>query len=446
VISNPPWGAQLRQTPLELREAGYQLAKGQFDSYDLFVELCLKIVPDHAILAFILPDSIFLPEHRALRTLLLERTQLRLIARLGEGFFADVFRGTAVLVCEKAKPCLARHVECFRLRKEQRGNVLAGRISLQTARARDAHLIAQERFHADSEKRFMIDVTREDFSFFERINAYRSEWTNLLTSGRGVELSKSGAIVLCPDCGAARPEPRERTSLTCRHCGTAFDTYGAKRKCIVKQGITVPQGWKRLIVGEDVNRYWCQSSRVIEADVLGINYKEPATFEGTKLLIRKTGVGLKAAIDNSGALTNQVVFHYKSKPGRTPAFFLDYVLGVLCSRTMLAYHLKRTGDNEWRSHPYVTQKTIAELPVPVPSEGHWQWRQANAIGAAVSRRRSDLSTDVAGDLYIDSLVAGLYGLDEKGCARVLNVLTQAQSLQAITTMRAEPGQVRPLRI
>lgn len=71
VISNPPWGAGLEQNAPELRGAGYQLAQGQFDSYELFIELCLKVMPDHAILAFIIPDSLFLPEHRALRTLLL---------------------------------------------------------------------------------------------------------------------------------------------------------------------------------------------------------------------------------------------------------------------------------------------------------------------------------------------------------------------------------------
>jgi adenine-specific DNA-methyltransferase len=140
------------------------------------------------------------------------------------------------------------------------------------------------------------------------------------------------------------------------------------------------------------------------------------------------------------------VFHYRARPDRTPVFFLDFVLGVLCSRVLLAYHLKRTGESEWRSHPYVTQKTIAELPVPVVSEGQWQWRQAKAIADAVSRRRATKCKDVACDLYIDSLVAGLYGLDKGGCARVLDVLNQAQSLQAIATMRAKPNQLRAIKV
>jgi len=157
-------------------------------------------------------------------------------------------------------------------------------------------------------------------------------------------------------------------------------------------------------------------------------------------------VGLKAAIDDSGALTNQVVFHYRQRPGGMASFFLDYVLGVLCSRVMLTYHLKRTGESEWRSHPYVTQKTIAELPIPLPCEAKWQWRQAGAIADAVRRRRASRSDDLAGDLYIDSLVAGLYGLGIKGCSWVLNVLDKAQPLQAIVTLRTRAGGFGPVRV
>jgi hypothetical protein len=445
VISNPPWGAELRQSPTELRAAGYKLAQGQFDSYDLFVELCLRIVPERAVLAFIVPDSLFFPEHQPLRKLLLERTQLHLVARLGEGFFGDVYRGTAVVVCEKRNPQLSRTVECFRLRKELRDQVFDKKLSMQCAKEKEVHLIPQELFDKDADKRFLIDVSTEDLAFFQKIHSYRSRWVDWLMSGRGVELSKSGAVVLCPICSTARPEPRDPSRLKCEACGANFGSVDAKRKRIIKKSATAPLGWRRLIVGEDVDRYRCVSSRIIEADVAGINYKTPETFEGRKLLVRKTGVGIKAAIDDSGAFTNQVVFHYRPKSS-TPAFFLDYALGVLCSRVMLAYHLKHTGENEWRSHPYVTQKTIAELPVPVVSDGSWQWRQARAIADAASTRRHEKQDDPSADLYIDRLVAGLYGLNKQGCAWVSDVLNKAQSLEAITTMRADAAELRPVKV
>ncbi len=216
-------------------------------------------------------------------------------------------------------------------------------------------------------------------------------------------LSKTGSVILCPRCKTARPVPRNETALKCQSCGLKFELSEGIWKKIIRRSKTVPSGWRRLIVGEDVDRYSCHSSRIIE-DNVRINYKNPSSFEGSKLLVRKTGVGIKAAIDETGAFTNQVVFHYRAKPNSTPSFFLDYILGVLCSRVMLAYHLKRTGENEWRSHPYVTQKTIAELPVPLVSEGGRQWRQARAIANAVVERRLNKSSDLSMDLRVDALL------------------------------------------
>jgi SAM-dependent methyltransferase len=446
VISNPPWGARLRQTPPQLRAAGYRLAQGQFDSYEVFLELCIRLVPDGTVLGFIVPDSLFLPEHKPLRALLLERTQIRMIARLGEGLFDDVYRGTAVLLCEKTTPRPSLPIECFRLGKHLRDQVLKNTLTFKAAKEKARHSIPQRHFQSDPEKQFVIDVSRNDFVVFQKIQAHRGNWTESLDSGRGVELSKSGAIISCPACMTARPRPIAVTSLECMACGARFTSSAANSRLIVRKSATAPRGWKKLIVGEDVDRYVCPASRIIQANVPGINYKSPESFRGAKLLIRKTGVGLKAAIDDTGALTNQVVFHYRTKPGQVPAFFLDYVLGVLCSRVMLAYHLKRTGDNEWRSHPYVTQKTISELPVPVPTEGHWQWRQAKAIAEAVSKRRLMKSVDARADLNIDSLVAGLYDLNQSDCNWSLRVLNEAQSLEAIETMRAEATQLRPIKV
>ena len=273
VISNPPWGAGMVQSAAELRKAGYRLAQGQFDSYELFIELCLRVMPKHAILAFIIPDSLFLPEHKALRTLLLERTQLHLIARLGEGFFDQVYRGTAVVVCEKMQPRLARSIECFRLRKELRDQVFSAHLSLQETKAREAHLIPQKHFHSDPERRFSIDVSLQDQVAFHKISKQRSDWASRLISGRGVELSKTGSVILCPKCKTARPVPREEAALTCQGCGLKFELSDGIRKRIIKLSKTVPAGWRRLIVGEDVDRYSCDSSRIIEDRVPGINYR-----------------------------------------------------------------------------------------------------------------------------------------------------------------------------
>ena len=105
LIANPPWGADIARNARELAAAGYELATGQYDSYKLFVERLVHTwLEPGTPAAFILPDSIFLPEHEPLRALLIERSTLRLVARLGEGFFPGIYRGASVIVLSVGPP------------------------------------------------------------------------------------------------------------------------------------------------------------------------------------------------------------------------------------------------------------------------------------------------------------------------------------------------------
>lgn len=449
IIANPPWGADVNHSRAELKALGYELANGQFDSYDLFIELCLSIAPEGAVLAFIVPDSIFYPEHESLRRLLLGSTRILSISRLGEGFFAGVFRGTAVVLARKGRPDAEHTISCMRLTKEWRQKILIGQGTLEQAKRELAHPVRQLRFEQDSNARFDIDVHEREEKVLVKMSEAKMPWTRWLVSGRGIELSKHGRVIVCPQCGVASPLPRyDNLRCFCRVCARFFVTGRGGQQQIVRPLQKPERDWQPLIVGEDVDRYRCFPSRQVRLNVTGINYKTSEIFTRRKLLIRKTGLGIKAAIDETGAYTNQVVFHYYVPTTvAAPPFLLDYLQGVLCSRVLLAYHLKRIGENEWRSHPYVTQQIIAELPIPDISEGSWEWRQAAAIADAVGRRRKVNSSESEEDLRVDRLVAGLYRLTEADCQWVLKVLDQADSLEPIRTLRlTERSALTPVRI
>jgi adenine-specific DNA-methyltransferase len=59
IIANPPWGADTLYGRDELSKAGYKLAVGQYDTYELFLELGLELTINNGYLGFIIPDSIF---------------------------------------------------------------------------------------------------------------------------------------------------------------------------------------------------------------------------------------------------------------------------------------------------------------------------------------------------------------------------------------------------
>ena len=60
VIMNPPWGANTGFGPSQLKGMGYTLANGQFDTYELFVELALHLLKAEGLVVAIIPDSLFL--------------------------------------------------------------------------------------------------------------------------------------------------------------------------------------------------------------------------------------------------------------------------------------------------------------------------------------------------------------------------------------------------
>jgi len=436
VLINPPWGADPGFTRPQLREMGYTLANGQFDTYDLFLELSLRLLKPGGVVAAIIPDSLFLPEHEALRRMLVRHSAIHLIARLGEGFFDGVYRGTTVIVVSRNVPPPDHSVACMRLTKEWRRRVLKGSSTLSEAAESLTHLVQQDRFLEDASVRFSIDLARAEEDVVGKITAGGSSWTDWFVSGRGVELSKTGRILRCPFCDSANPLPRTKTKdARCSDCDRPLLFHPSAREVLVRPRSDIPAPWwQPFIAGEDVDRYQCSVNREIRLGVKGINYKSPDSFAPRKLLVRKTGLGIKAAIDETGAYTNQVVFHYLRKPS-TPGFAMNYVLGVLNSRVLLAYHLKSLGETEWRSHPYVTQKIIASLPIPKVVEGTWQWCQALAIADAV--RDQTLRKDPSGgvDLQIERLCAGLFGLTLRDCEWVLGVLDRVEGMEPLRTLR-----------
>lgn len=445
VIANPPWGAALRIDRATLGTMGYRALSGQTDSWDLFVDGILRALKPNAPAVLILPDALLLPEHRLIRGILARESHITMIARLGEGFFSGVFRGTVVIGVRKGLPKPKAVVACSRLLAGDRKRVLAGHCTLADAIEQSVHNIAQERFLADPDHRFDIDSQQRDHVRLAAIEERSVPWDRWFDVGRGIELSKTGRVVRCPNCPIARPVPRG-SHARCANCRHVWSPDKSGVDTIIRHNDGVAgREWYPLIVGEDVDRYSCTASRLIRMNVTGIRYKPLETFAQPKLLVRKTGVGIKASVDASGAATNQVVFHFTCRRD-TPAMLLDYLAGILCSRVMLAWHLKRQGELEWRSHPYITPRILRGFPVPMP-DSEDDWGQAAAIAAAVQSRRRVIRHDSLEDLAVERLVAGMYGLSEEDMVWVLSVLDSAQQLEPIRTLRlAKASLVSPLRI
>lgn len=431
VIANPPWSSEKIYERADLTSAGFSLASGQYDSYVLFMELAFNILRDGGLMAFIIPDSLFDAQNENLRKFLLEKTQIKVIARLGEKIFEEVNRAATVIICKKAFPESNSETTCFRLSTEDRKEYLAGQGTLLMYFDRKKHTVYQRRFLSNNGYNFDIDTHSNEEALLDKIMSKTADWEQLFIFGRGVEISKAGKVVYCPHCNYAqgyKKKQLEAGKKTCTNCGGEITVTAQTVRNVVSQ--EPDENSVLIYVGENVRRYGVSGECYIRPDIEGINYKNRELYNPPKLLIRKTGLGIYGAIDYSGSMTSQTVYILKYADGnnRTP---LEFYLALINSRVVYYYYLKVYGENEWKSHPYLTKQIIFTLPIR-PYTGS---KTDLDIIEIATKLMQHYDHDM--DVKLEALIMKKYGLTKEERKLVINEMNRLPDLGAVNNMKME---------
>lgn len=424
VISNPPWGADMSGYK-DLKD-NFEVAKGQFDIYDLFIETIIDNLSDGGVYGIIVPDSIYNQEHYPIRKKLLDETTVYYIYRLGESFFNDVNTSISIIIGRKAKAYKRHAVSCFHLNSEDRERATTDFDFLDKLSNKKTNKILQSQM-VQSNYSFMLDIQKEELELFELFDKAKNHLSDFAKSIRGAEISKKGIIVKCSSCNRWFPFPnlKNKKKYNCPNCHNVVDFTKTRRINIITD---VPGNNKTgIIVGEDIYRYVTKVSKYIELGYPGINYKSPDIYEGNKILIRKTGVGITAGMDRTGSYTNQVVYIVKRKDTCPSYITNEFILAVLCSRAMTYFYIKKYGSTEWRSHPYITQKILNNLPFPPVNDNN-----IPTIKKITDKVRQiddgNLNIDCQKDIEIESLIARVWGLDKSSYKIIFKELRSVQPM------------------
>lgn len=431
IIANPPWSSEKIYGREDLKRAGFNLIEGQYDSYVLFIELAYNLLEENGFFAFIIPDSLFDAQNELLRKFLLEKTQIKVIARLGEKFFENVNRATTVIVCQKKQPDDNSKTECFRLSTENRREYLEGKKSLMYFYMKGSHSVLQKRFLMNESFNFDVDTREEEEQLLEKIRKDAIEWDRIFMFGRGVEISKSGEITVCMKCGCAQGYTKKQLldgKKSCTSCGEETLINHKTTQVMVCEGAT--NGFSKMIAGEDLHRYKCSTNHYVKLNVTGINYKVDSLYTSPKLLVRKTGLGIYAAIDYNHELTSQTVYilKYLKDGDNVP---LEYYLALLNSRVVYYYYLKMYGENEWKSHPYLTKKIIFSLPIR-EYEGSKLDKEIIELATRVSH---DYSYDL--DVKLEELIMKKYELSQLDRLFISKEMNNLPDLSSVNNMKFE---------
>lgn len=431
IIANPPWSSEKLYERSILEKAGYTLISGQYDSYVLFIELAYNILNKDGVMAFIIPDSLFDAQNERLRKFLVENMQIKVIARLGEKIFDEVNRAATVIICQKTLPSPEDETVCFRLSTDARKDYLAGKGSLLSFFDESSHCVKQERFMRNNGYNFDIDAHSDEEELLAKITSDIIDWNQIFNFGRGVEISKSGKIVYCPVCNCAQGYKKKHMDAgekVCTHCGANILVNAETAHNVVTLS---PEPESVLIyVGENIRRYGINGECYIRPNINGINYKNRELYNPPKLLIRKTGLGIYGAIDYTGSMTSQTVYilKYADEDNVTP---LEYYLALLNSRVVYYYYLKVYGENEWKSHPYLTKQIIYTLPIR-PYAANELDQQIVQLATALMQ-----TYDYQTDLQLEKLIMQKYGLTVEEECLISDEMNRLPDLSAVNNMKME---------
>lgn len=431
IIANPPWSSEKIYERSILEKAGYTLISGQYDSYVLFIELAYNILNKDGVMAFIIPDSLFDAQNERLRKFLVENMQIKVIARLGEKIFDEVNRAATVIICQKTLPSPEDETVCFRLSTDARKDYLAGKGSLLSFFDESSHCVKQDRFMRNNGYNFDIDAHSDEEELLAKITSDIIDWKQIFNFGRGVEISKSGKIVYCPVCNCAQGYKKKQMDAgekVCTHCGANILVNAETAHNVVTLS---PEPESVLIyVGENIRRYGINGECYIRPNINGINYKNRELYNPPKLLIRKTGLGIYGAIDYTGSMTSQTVYilKYADEDNVTP---LEYYLALLNSRVVYYYYLKVYGENEWKSHPYLTKQIIYTLPIR-PYAANELDQQIVQLATALMQ-----TYDYQTDLQLEKLIMQKYGLTVEEECLISDEMNRLPDLSAVNNMKME---------
>ncbi len=103
VVGNPPWGADIDDILVYLREKYPHSTQEHKDIYKCFIEKAVTLLKSGGILGFIIPNTcLFQPRYRDIR-LFLKQYKLLKIVNLGEKVFEGVEAPSCIIIVQKSK-------------------------------------------------------------------------------------------------------------------------------------------------------------------------------------------------------------------------------------------------------------------------------------------------------------------------------------------------------
>ena len=358
VIGNPPY-LFIRAIPQDYRNFIEKLPletnKGQYDYYQIFIELGIKILKKNGFLGYIIPDSILaLSNRKILRKYIYDSTNIMEIYYSGPQFDKPVV-SNIILTLKKESD-----------EKKRKNNQIIIKLPLTESQT-DNRILQNLIEHWDYE--FLINLNDSDLRILDHLNTNFPRLDELIENSkfnirlsRGVELGKEGKVILCDNCKRFYPLPSK--DFTCQECMALLNTNSIE-KIIVDE---IPNGlepdFKPFIYS--MNRYVVNELKYINMTKKGINYKDWDIYKNRIVIRQLSQDNLICASYDEDSVTSQSIYNLKIHRSSIPEFNNTYILGLLNSKLLSYYFIKSFGSYK-KFFPRILIEKLRKLPLKVPN-------------------------------------------------------------------------------
>ena len=400
IVGNPPY-LFIRDIPFSqkklIESQNLETNSGQYDLYQIFLEIGIKLLKNNGYLGFIIPDSILaLSNRRNIRKFILENTIIKSISIVGSQFNEPIVSNIILIL--------------------QREFLSSKRIENQVKISNNLNHTTSElpqMLFENLDYKFLVALDVLDIQILEKLSQI-SKLKDLLKDqrfeillSRGVELSKEGKTIFCKKCNIYSPLPK--SDLRCRSCRSILGKENIEIIIQREQPTVNNDDYRRLLLS--INRYKSLEYRYINIKKPGIIYK-PEEIYKDRIVIRQLNQDkLICATYNEFAYTTQSFYNLKIKASQISGFTNFYLLGLINSGLLSYFFIKSFGSYK-KLFPRILIEKIKSLPIKIPVT-----KNEKELAIKIHQRVEDLikKNDVNPSIIreIDDLVYKLYEIDSK---------------------------------
>jgi len=416
IVGNPPY-LFIRDIPKAQRQIikkmNFKTGQGQYDYFQIFIELGIKLLKNIGQLGYIVPDSLLALSNRSiLRKYIFDTTIIKEIYHSGPQF-EDPVVSNIILILEKESNIAERE---------------KNRIKVKIVNQQPKEIL--QKSLKNWNYKFLIHLNDDDISIIIHLSEKFPKLRELMVKdgfkillSRGIELTKTGEIIYCIRCKKYFPIPKKE--FLCPDCKTHLKEEHIE-KIVVESNPKKNNDHHKLFV-DSIQRYQIRDYKYIEINKNGINYKDPEIYED-RIIIRQLSQNnlICASYDKNLSLTSQSLYNLKICQSPIKEFNNIYLLGIINSLLLSYYFIQSFGSYK-KLFPRILIEKIKDLPIKIP-----QNEREKEIASKIIERTKILlnSTEKDGKKFehmqkeVDDLVFIIYAIPDSQKQHILEFMNR----------------------